>query len=239
MTPRPHARKRSAAVASLILAAGLMALAGCDPRPFLYFLQPWEPTIAPPGPSLQGKRVVLLTHAVEGAQGDFLSLDRGLAREVGSILRSKIKKIDLVNQDKVWDWVEGHPSWTDPAEVAKDFEADMVIFLEIESFQVQDPHSPGLLEGHAKTHIQAIELDYPKNSKGKRLTDQEKESRVVYDDYRDTDFPRTRGPIPIDTGVSLGAFKTKFLQVVAAEISWHFAEHSTDEGIEDARINTR
>jgi hypothetical protein len=238
MTPRPHARMRRAVAASLFLATGLLALAGCDPRQALYFLQPWEPTIPAPGPSLKGKKVVVLTHAVAGTQNDFLSLDRDLAREVGTLLRTKVKKIDLVNQDKVWKWVEGHPNWTDPSEVAEAFEADMVIFLEVESFQVQDPHSPGLLEGSAKTHIQLVSLDYPKNSKGKSITDQPKEPKVIYDDYRDTTFP-VRGPIPIETGVSRGAFKTKFLQVVAAEISWHFVEHSPEDDIQDGRIGNK
>ena len=237
MTPRPHARMRRAVAATLLLATGLLAVAGCDPRPFMYFLQPWEPTIAAPGPSLQGKKVVLLTHAVTGTQNDFMSLDHDLAREVGTIFRNKVKKMELVNQDKVWKWVEGHPNWTDPAEVAKAFEADMVIFLEVEAFQVQDPHSPGLLEGTAKTHIQAVTLDYPKNSKGKPIKDQPKESKVTYDDYRDTSFP-VRGPIPVESGVSRGAFKTKFLQVVANEISWHFVEHSPEDDIQDGRIGS-
>jgi hypothetical protein len=222
----------------LILAAGLVALAGCDPRPFFYFLQPWEPMIEPPGPSLEGKRVVVLTHAASATQSDFLSLDRDLAREVGTILRKQVKKIDLVNQDKVWSWVEGHPKWTDPAEAARAFEADMVIFLEVEAFQIQDPHSPGLLEGTARTHIQAIELDYPKNSKGRAIKDQPKESNIAYNEYRDTIFP-TRGPIPEGSAVSRGAFKNKFLQVVATEISWHFIEHSPEDDIQDARINNR
>ena len=171
MTPRPLARMRRTAAASLLLAAGLLIVAGCDPRPYFYFLQPFEPTVAPPFKgSFEKKRVVVLTHAVSGTQNDFLSLDRDLAREFGRLLREKVKKIDLVDQDKVWDWVEGHPNWTDPADAAKAFEADMVIFLEIESFQIQDPHSPGLLEGTARTHMQAVELDYPKNSKGKPIT---------------------------------------------------------------------
>jgi hypothetical protein len=238
MTPRPHARMRRAVAASLFLAIGLLALAGCDPRPFMYFLQPWEPTIAAPGPSLKGKKVVVLTHAVTGTQGDFLTLDRDLAREFSSLIRTKAKKVELVNQDKVWKWVEGHPNWTDPSELAKAFEADMVIFLEVESFQVQDPHSPGLLEGSAKTHIQAIVMEYPKNSKGKENTDQPKESRVAYDDYQDTSFP-VRGPIPVESGVSRGAFKTKFLQVVAAELSWHFVEHAPEDNIQDGRVGNK
>ena len=162
MTPRSHARMRRAVAASLFVAAGLMAVAGCDPRPMMYFLQPWEPTIPAPGPSLKDKKIVVLTHAVAGTQNDFVTLDHDLAREVSNIFREKVKKMELVNQDKVWKWVEGHPNWTDPAEVAEAFEADMVVFLEVESFQIQDPHSPGLLEGTAKTHIQAVELAHPK-----------------------------------------------------------------------------
>jgi len=229
---------RRAVAATLILGTGLLALDGCDPRPMMYFLQPWEPMIPAPGPSVKGKKVVVLTHAVTGTQNDFMSLDRDLAREFGSILRTKAKKVELVNQDKVWKWVEGHPNWTDPAEAAEAFEADMVIFLEVESFQVQDPHSPGLLEGSAKTHIQAVVMEHPKNSKGKPNTDQPKESRVAYDDYQDTTFP-VRGPIPVESGVSRGAFKTKFLQVVAAEISWHFVEHTPEDDIQDGRIGNK
>ena len=117
-------------------------------------------------------------------------------------------------------------------------EADIVIFLEIESFQIQDPHSPGLLEGTARTHMQCVELDYPKNSKGRPIYDQPKESKVVYDDYRDTLFP-VRGPIQEGTGISRGAFKTKFLQVLATEVSWHFVAHSPEDDIQDTRINNR
>ena len=123
MTPRLHAKMRRAVAATLILAAGLVIVAGCDPRPYFYFLQPWEPTIDPPFKgTFEKKRVVVLTHAVLGTQSEFLSIDRDLARDIGRIFREKVKKIDLVNQDKVWDWVEGHPNWTDPAELGKAFE---------------------------------------------------------------------------------------------------------------------
>ena len=130
MTPRPLARTRPAAALLLSLsAAGLLALGGCDPRQALYFLQPFEPTIPPPSaaPSLKGKRVVLLAHAVSGTNGDFQALDRELAREVITLLRQKIKRVDVVELDKVWEWMEGHPSWSDPSEAAKEFEADLLI----------------------------------------------------------------------------------------------------------------
>src|SRR5690349_19557372 len=105
MTPRPPARTRRAAAMLTIAAAGLLALAGCDPRTLFYFLQPFEPTIPPPAaaPSLKGKRVVVIAHAVSGTSGDFQALDRELARQVITVLREKIKKIDVVALDRVWD----------------------------------------------------------------------------------------------------------------------------------------
>ena len=237
MTSRPNARTRRAAILTFA-AVGLMALAGCDPRTLFYFLQPFEPTVPAPGPSLNGKRVVILTHAVASAQGDAQAIDRQFNREVVSILRKSVKKIDVVDPDKVWTWVEGHPNWTNPADAAQAFEADMVIFLEVENFQVESASSPGLLEGTARVHIQAVELKHPKNSRGWTMKDKPKEEETVYDDYRDTTFP-VRGPIPVDSGVGRSAFQNKFLHVVATEITWHFVDHSPEDDIQDVKFNNK
>jgi hypothetical protein len=237
-TPRPHARTRRAAASLVLATAGLISLAGCDPRTILYFLQPWEPMVAAPGPSLEGKKVVVATHCVSSAMTEFQALDRELTQKVVALLREKVKKIEVVDPDKVWTWVEGHPSWTDPAELAKAFEADVVVYLEVENFQLQHPNDLNVFQGSAKTHIIVHEMVYPKNSKGRLIKDKPKEPKQIYDDYRDTEFP-IRGPIAMDSGVSRGAFKTRFLAVVAAEISWHFVEHKPDDDIQDARFNNR
>lgn len=238
MTPRPHARTRRSAARLVLAAAGLLSLTGCDPRTLFYFLQPFEPTVPAPGPKLDGKRVVVVAHAVSNALGEFQALDREVTREVVSILRTKVKKIDVVEPDKVWTWVEGHPNWTDPAEVAKAFEADVVLFLEIEGFQLQNPSDLNVYQGTAKTHLLATEMAHPKNSRGKPILEQPKEAKTIYDDYQDTAFP-VRGPIDMGSGVSRGAFKTKFLKVVCAEITWHFVDHSPDDTIQDVKFNNR
>lgn len=233
-TPRPHARMRRAAGLA-IAAVGLLSLAGCDPRALLYFLQPNEPQIAPEYTgSLKGKRVVILSHAVSGAQRDFVAIDRELTRELIPLLREKIKKIDIVEPTKVWDWAEAHPSWTDPAEAARAFEADVVIFLEVEGFQISDPSSPELYQGVARVHIQMTELKPPTNSKGKELDDQPKEPEVVFDSYRDTEFP-SRGHMPA-SNISRSAFKNKFLKEVAMQVSWHFVARAHGDDIQDTRI---
>ncbi|MGC8641293.1 MAG: hypothetical protein ACP5XB_15625 [Isosphaeraceae bacterium] len=237
MTPGTRAILRRAAV-MLVMVGGLVALVGCDPRPFFFFLQPFDPMIEPPGPSLQGKKVVVLTHATSGSQSEFPTLERELSREFISNLKKKVKKITVVDPDKVTTWVEGHPKWTDPSDAARDFEADVVIFLEMEMFRIQAPGDLNVLQGSSKVHIQAFAMEYPKNSKGWPIKDQPKESHSIYDDYQESSFP-IRGPVPMDSGVGRNAFKTKFVQVIAAECSWHFVEHSPDDMIQEVRFNQR
>jgi hypothetical protein len=224
---------RRAAAIVILASVGLLSLVGCDPRMTMYFLQPWEPTIHAPGPSLEGKRVVVICHAVVG-QADIQSLDHDLTRQVIKNLRSGTKKIDIVEPSKVWDWIDGHPNWTDPGEIAEAFEADIAVFMEVESFQIASASSPGLLEGNAKTHIEAVERAYPKNSKGKPIKDKPKESNIIYDAYKDSVFP-INGPTEEGAGFSRSTFKNKFMQVVAAEISWHFINHSPEDDIYDSK----
>lgn len=230
------ARTRRASLLIVLTLVGMVSFSGCDPRTLVYFLQPWEPTVPAPGPSLKGKRVVVVTSAVSSAKGEYLAIDRELTREVCQILTRDGKKIDVVAPEKVWTWVEGHPQWTDPGELGKAFDADIVIFLELEAFQLQSPADINVYQGLAKTHIMVTELAYPTNSRGKPMTDQPKESKSIYDAYKDTEFP-VRGPIPMDTGVSRPAFKNKFLKVVATEISWHFIDHAPGDDIQDVKFN--
>jgi hypothetical protein len=233
MTRRPLAWTRRAALWAGAL--GLTALAGCDPRQALYFLQPFEPTIAPPCPGLEKKRVVLIAKATPGARNDSPTIDRELSREVCKILREKVKKIDLVDMDKVWAWDQAHPSWTDPAELAEKFEADIAIFFEISEFQIQSPTSPELFEGKAKVNVQVVELAHPKDSRGREMRDQAKKAEIIYTDDHDTVFP-INGPMPASTEFSAPVFKRKFLHIVATELSWYFVEHASGDNIHDAKI---
>jgi len=237
MTPRTlaNARVRLALVA-VIAGGSLLASSGCDPRTLAYFLQPFDPSVAPPcDTSFEGKKVVILCRAVSDSMGEYSSLERDLTREVATILRKKVKKITVVNPDKVATWIEAHPKETDPAEVARDFDADIVIFLEVEQFQTQNPGDLNMIHGQAKVHIQVFEMEYPKNSKDKPIKDQPKEANEIYDSYAEPSFP-DRGPIPIDSGSSKAKFRITFVKVVAKEISWHFVEHAPDDSIQDSRI---
>ncbi len=239
MTPRPLARTRRAGafVLSLVAAtAGVTGLTGCDPRQALYYLQPFSPSVDAPCPSLKGKKVVILTSTTNGVATDFLSLDRELTRDLATILRKEVKKIQIVDTDDVAAWSRSHPTWTDPAEAARAFDADAVIVLEVREYRIQDPSSPGLFEGHSDIHIQVVELDYPKDDRDKPMTDQPKESKIIYDGDRTTAFPVT-GHVPAEAGVSATTFRGTFHKLVVKEVSWAFIAHAPGDNIQNTRIS--
>jgi len=226
------------ASALVLILGGLVAIAGCDPRTLVYFLQPFEPTVPAKGPSLKGKKVVILTRATANAQGEFPAIDRELDREFTSLLRKNSKKVTFVDAEKVHTWVEGHPDWTDPAEAARDFEADVAIFLELEDFRLHNQGDLALLQGHSKIHLKAYELKPATNSKGKEMPDEPKESEEIWNDYQETQFP-SRGHVPIESAGGRESFKNKFLKVAAAEASWHFVDHNEGDDIQDVKFRKR
>lgn len=237
MTPRPivPVRLHRAFLGLTVLLTSTAVLSGCDPRQAMFFLQPFDPKIAPPCPSLKGKRVVVLTSAVAGTQNEYVAIDREITSELVKILRKNIKKIDVVDPDKVYDWARTKPSLSDPADAARAFEADIVIFLEIQKFQVQSPLDLAMYQGKSTIHIQVTELDYPKDEHDKPMNDKPKESKILYEDDRDTEFPVTGG-IPIESGTSKATFKNRFLKIVTEQLSWHFIDHAPGESIQDTRF---
>jgi hypothetical protein len=178
----------------------------------------------PPPPSLEGKRVMILCNVTSGSLAEFPSLERDLPKDLAAILRTKVKKITVIEPDKVATWVEAHPHWTDPADAARDFDADIAIRLEVEQFRSQTPGDLNMVHGESKVHITVFEMQYPKNSKDKPIKDQPKEAPEVYDEYAETTFP-DRGPLPIDTGTGVARFTHTFLKLVVKEVSWHFVPH--------------
>lgn len=236
MTPRPAGRTRREALAALVALSTLGAAGGCDPRALFYFLQPMEPTIKPPCPSFKGKKVVVLAHAVAGNQSDFIAIDRELSEGLVKVLREKVKKIDVVPAERVQTWVDSHPGYTDPAEAGHAFDADVVVFLEVEGFQIESPLSPGLFQGQSKVHVKVYELLIPTDAAGKTMEGQPREVEVIHDEYVESTFPRVQGSIPQSATANRNAFRKKFFDVVVSEISWHFVSHTEGDVIQDTNF---
>jgi hypothetical protein len=235
---RGEARQRSerrAAVVALALSVGLIGGLGCDPRQAVFFLQPFDPVVPPAYAELKGKKVVVLAKAAPGATGEYVGLDREINRQVVQMLRQEVKKIEVVDPEKVYDWDRDHPTWTDPGELAEAFDADAVVFFEINKFQIESPSSPGMFEGRSAVHVRVVTRSHPKDDRGRDLVDQPKFNEIVYDADRDTVFP-SRGPMPASAEVSAPIFKGRFVKLVANELAWNFIGHAPGDEIQDAKF---
>ena len=222
-------------LAVCLAAAGITAGSGCDPRQALYFLQPFEPKINAPCPSLKGKKVVILSTVVPGTGDTSASLDREIADGLARALREGYKKIEIVPYEEVAAWAINKPTWTDPTEAARAFDADVAILLEVREFKIQDSDSPGLFEGRSETHIKAVELAHPLDDRDRPILDRPKESRTIYEDDHSTAFPVT-GHIALDSGVSPSMFRSTFLKLMVKEISWSFVDHAPGDNIQSNRF---
>lgn len=230
------ARMRRATMIGVLVLAGVAAASGCDPRMAMYFLQPFDPQVPATGPDLRGKKVVILPHALSGAMMDAPGAEREIADKVAKAIRENIKKVQVVPSKKVSEWLEAHPDWTDPGDIGRDLDADAVIFLEFEQFQIQDPNSPGMFQGISSIRVSVVDLKYPEDEKGKPDETQPKESSVIYSQVAQSTFP-TRGPVPVDSKVTPDTFRVKFTNVAATELSWHFVPHAPGDDIQDTRLD--
>ncbi len=228
--------RRQAARVGLTAGAFLaLSIVGCDPRQAMYFLQPFDPQVKPPCLSLQGKKVVVVARAAATAQADYVPLDQEIAQRVVKALRDKGKKVEVVELTKVRAWVEQHPTVTDPSEIAKAFDADVVLFLELIEFRIDSPESPGMFSGHSRVFVRATEMKYPE-IKGKPVTERPREPETVHETEVESDFPRVQGSLPVDVTLTRTAFRKRFLDVIGNEVSWQFVPHAPGDAVQNIRF---
>ena len=202
----------------------------------IYFLQPFEPKVEAPGPSLKGQKVVILAHQSGETLAEFPDLTDDLPKALGARIAAGVKKVEVVPHSKVKLWAEAHPDFTDPSDAGLDFDADAVVFLEVERFQIENPLSPGLFQGEARVHVKLYKITTPTDERGKPLPGRDKEIIVAHDEYVETAFPRTQGALPISSTVNRSNFRRKFFEIVVEEVSWQFLDHPATEMVQDTNL---
>ena len=63
------------------------------------------------------------------------SVAEDLAREIHKLLAANVRKVEMIDQRKVAEWVDEH-SWEEYNEVGKALDADYVVGVDLESFSI-------------------------------------------------------------------------------------------------------
>jgi len=233
MTLRPTSTARRIALQTL-LGLGLLGVAGgCDPRALFCFLQPFEPKIPPNGPSLKGKRGVILPRATPNARAVFPGLEDKLATGLARKIKENVRRGEVVPHTKVKGWIDAHPDYLDPSEAGLAFDADAVVFVEVEHFQIESALRPGLFQGQARIYVKLYNLVEPTDSKGQPIEGQPKEVIVAHETTVEPVFPELQGAIPQSATANRSAFRQRFFDIVVSQVSWEFVPRGTGDDIQD------
>lgn len=161
--------------------------------------------------ALKNKRVavVCISEAVGYVPG---SPAEHLARKVELQLKQNVRKIKMISQDKVIDWIDQH-DWdsVDFEEVGKGVDAELVVAVEMGSYRLHDGQT--LFRGRADLRV--------------RVLDMSSEGEVILDEKLfDIMFPENGGQSTAST--TEGRFRNAFTDVLASRVARLFYDYEFD-----------
>jgi hypothetical protein len=99
---------------------------------------------------LKGSKTAVVCRPLVELQYSSSSAAEQLARVTGLLLNSRVRKIEIVNPQKVETWTDEH-DWEDFTEVGKAMKADHVLGIEIEEFKLYQGQT--LYQGRARVKV--------------------------------------------------------------------------------------
>jgi hypothetical protein len=210
-----------------LVVAFLGITAGCDPGTMSYFLMGSEPRIEPVLRKLasdEGKevKVLVLTYRALETRSELVQADR----ELTSLLVTKLRegcaynkeKVSVISASKVDAYKAAHPDWHkyDLQEIGQDFQADYVVYLELNKLSLyEDRSSNTLYRGKADITVTLVDVKHTENEPVSREVPCTfpKESKFAFDASDKTP----------------AQFRRDFLSYVAKKVSWLFTSHPTDQ----------
>jgi hypothetical protein len=215
----------------LRLVAGVMLLAvagiGCNPLTLPFFVMfGVEPKVEPEFRLATPDRevtVLILAYTAPDMQTDQLGVDRQLgtivARQMQERCQANKEKVKVVPVHKVEKFKADHPGWKSmgAVEIGRHFEADYVIDLEVVNLSLYELSShKTLYKGRCKIDMAVLDLHRPHDG-------------PVFKKAFSSEYPRTKGPIPVADDNNPEKFRDLFVNRIATDICWHFTTHLSAE----------
>lgn len=137
-----------------------LSLAGCN------WLIPGAILMGPPTKKveaefsrLSGHKVLVLVWASPKILSRYPYARYDIAKYVSDALRSQIKDVRSVSVDRVEEELRSRPRETaEPGELARQFGADMVVYLELLRYRMRMPESPHLFRGDISGSVVVYDL---------------------------------------------------------------------------------
>lgn len=160
--------------------------------------------------------LLIICTAPHGIQSEFPSVQIDVVDRMSRKLQTKGVKV--VSPDDVATWYDDHGEWGDFGELAKSFDADYVMHVELSRFTCRVPDAENLIQGSAEGRIR---IRRTSNASG---TPQE-----VFDKGFQMQFPETY-PVPRENR-SDEQFHQMFVDRLSLHLSQYLYDHRMSETV--------
>jgi hypothetical protein len=216
-------RQRLLAAALVLTLAGI----GCNPLTGMYFLMfgvdnkvPPEFPLATPDREV---RVMVLAYSSPDVRTELVGIDRqigtAIVRDLDRRCKYNKERVAITPIHLVEKFKSENPNWRGmgPAEIGHYFDVDYVIDMEIVNLSLYEQGSQRTLyKGRCKIDLAVLDLHKPNDG-------------PVYKVSFSSEYPRTRGPIPVADDNNLEKFRDQFVSRIATDICWKFTTHLSQE----------
>ncbi len=170
------------------------------------------------------KKVLVICSVPESIKLEFPSLEIDLQDSVTRQL--KRQEIQVVNPNKVTDWIQEHGSGpSDPSqlagELAASFDPDYIIVIDLERITYTEENSPTMYQGHAEGNVLAFEVS---ESDGK------KSALPVFSHEFQSVYPRFSPKSAHQ--ISKRTFVKDYIKRVSLELAHLFYDHPMSEEVQ-------
>lgn len=104
---------------------------------------------------LKGKKVAVVCRPIEELRYSTSGTTERVADNVAVLLKSKLKKTELVGTQKIQSWVDEN-DWQEFAEVGKAMKSDYVVGIEIEDFKLYQGQT--IYQGRARVTVKVCDM---------------------------------------------------------------------------------
>jgi hypothetical protein len=166
-------------------------------------------------------KIMVLAYSAMDPSTEFVTADRelqsSLSRQLLQLAKKNEQKVALISPTKVQEYKNAHPDWHTSRiqDIGRQFDADYVIYLEIESMSLYEKGGFNqLYRGRAEIGITLVNMQKP--------------DMDPVEKHFSCEYPKTRGPVPVDE-MNARQFYLSFMESVTKRLSWYFVPHESQE----------
>lgn len=161
--------------------------------------------------------LLIICSAPHGILAEFPSLQVDVSDRMSRILETR--GVKLISSDQVATWYDDHGEWGDFAELAKAFEADYIMHVQIRRFTYKVPDSENLMQGKAEGRVSVTQVSEKKQSR----------PGAIFERTFQLQFP-TAYPVPRENR-SEQIFVEGFLDRLALQLAQFLYDHKVSETV--------